>query len=561
VSEPADAPATSEPPYELVRCLGVGGMAETWEARNVRKNGLYQHFCLKFILPAFRSAPEFTRLFRREAEIGTTLRHKNIVSLIEVDAELGYLKFELINGVNLRELLRAQSEHRLAFEVVHLVAAELAQALEYVHGQGVLHQDLTPANVLVSTSGEVKLVDFGIATRKRDGEPATNVRGTAVYMSPEQAQQQAQDGRSDLFSLGLVLYELLTGKRPADSACSQRALEQLAYREYPPVGTVVDGIPEQLRDVVDKLLEPNPARRFEHAGACLDKLCDPPPRPTLSRELGRMVSEAKVLVERKRSMTPVTSFALPLLEAERARKPSRLTGEPTSAAVALQRQEAPTKPSAMAPGSRIEPTNAHEQDVVEPPSPAVVHSEKQRARMYTATTEIMLRAVHAPRRRALGVLGLASIVTALLVAATTLTRGERPRSVNKVLEAASTVTPVMTSTSAGVDTTRRPSVDSAPEAPPPLPELQAAVQPPLRHQSRKPLKPAQHDAAVLRVSAFPASRVWVDGEYIAETPLDKPVAPGDHLVAFGDDHPTKTIPVTVRARETKEVYFDRSTKN
>ena len=215
-------------PYRLVRRLGVGGMAQTFEAIRHGPGDFSQRVCLKLVLPFFRDNQAFVELFKQEAKLAAKLRHGNIVGVIdfgEIDGTL-YMALELVDGVDLQVLLDAQDRKRLPHEHVALVGRDLARALEHAHnppGTGndghdlgaIIHRDISPSNVMISRHGEVLLTDFGVAkaVTNTQGEQS-NVKGKIPYMSPEQLMGEALDGRADLFAVGVVLFEALTGKRP-----------------------------------------------------------------------------------------------------------------------------------------------------------------------------------------------------------------------------------------------------------------------------------------------------------------------------------------------------------
>ena len=203
-------------PYRLVRRLGVGGMAETFEATRTRAEGFEQRVCLKRVLPAFSDDEEFVSRFQREAKLAAGLRHTNIVGVIDAGSIDGahYMALELVDGVDLRSLLKSSPEQRLSPEVVALIAIDLGYALEHAHG-ALVHRDISPSNILLSRSGDAKLADFGIA-KALDGAHVTASRGAQgkiPYMAPERMRGESVDGRADLFSLGVVMYEALSGVR------------------------------------------------------------------------------------------------------------------------------------------------------------------------------------------------------------------------------------------------------------------------------------------------------------------------------------------------------------
>jgi serine/threonine protein kinase len=282
-------------PYTRIRRLGAGGMAETFLAVQRGTGGFEQRVCMKFILPAYRQDEDFRRLFLREASIAASLRHSNIVGVIDVDAAAGYLVLELVDGLDLRALLNAAPGHRLAPDLATFITLELCKALSYAHGRkrkgmpdGVVHRDLSASNVLISYAGEVKLTDFGVARAMRaDIEPLSGtIKGKLCYMSPEQARGMVVDGRSDLFSLGVLCYELLAGKRPFDGPTDAETLLRITAGQYRPLTELAPEVPLGLSAVVERLLARDRDQRFLSADACIDALARFAPKATTFRELG-----------------------------------------------------------------------------------------------------------------------------------------------------------------------------------------------------------------------------------------------------------------------------------
>ncbi len=222
-----DFPGREFGPYTIVRRLGIGGMAETFEAIRHGTEGFAQRVCLKLALPFLREDKAFVQLFQREARLAAKLRHGNIVGVLDYGSVDGtpYMALELVDGVDLQRLL--EGKQRLSAEHVALIAIELAKGLSHAHDPpldlgdsssqigGIVHRDLSPSNVMLSQQGEVLLTDFGVAKAiSGASRHQSAVKGKVPYMSPEQLRNDPLDGRSDLFSLGVVLYECLSGSRP-----------------------------------------------------------------------------------------------------------------------------------------------------------------------------------------------------------------------------------------------------------------------------------------------------------------------------------------------------------
>jgi serine/threonine-protein kinase len=199
--------------YEIERELAHGGMAEVYLARDQLLN---RPVALKVLFPEYAREPSFVERFRREAQAAANLNHPNIVAIYDWGQESGtyFIVMEYVEGRSLRDLMR--SEGPLDAQQAAEITAEIAAALAFAHRSGVVHRDVKPGNVLITRSGTVKVTDFGIA-RAGASDALTqtgSVMGTATYFSPEQAQGQPVDGRSDVYSLGVVLYEIVTGSVP-----------------------------------------------------------------------------------------------------------------------------------------------------------------------------------------------------------------------------------------------------------------------------------------------------------------------------------------------------------
>ena len=279
-------------PYELLERLGAGGMAETHVAIRRGPGGFEQRVCLKRILPGMTEDPELVRLFHEEARVSARLGHANVAQVLDFGvAEDGgpYLVLELIEGSNLRALLREDPEP-LTSGLVAYLATELGQALDYAHGERVVHRDLSPSNVLLSRAGEVKLGDFGIAKALSAERTRTGVvKGKVPYMAPEYAREGSFEPRSDLFALGVILYEALAGARPYDGANEPETIAKAARGERVPLAERVPEAPAALRDAIERLIEPELEARPESARAFLEALHDVHPPPTARRILAKRV--------------------------------------------------------------------------------------------------------------------------------------------------------------------------------------------------------------------------------------------------------------------------------
>lgn len=254
--------------YVLGPRIGAGGMAEVFQATYAPEGGFERQVAIKRILPSFAQDATSIALFRREAQLCSTLAHPNLVQVLDFgrDADTYFLAMEYVDGTNLSTLVERLRERgrRLDEKIVVYVAWCLTDALEHVHGhtspsgqhQQLVHRDINPPNVLISKWGDVKLADFGIA-REVAGSGLTEagvMRGKMAYSSPEQLAGDRVDGRADLFSLGATLWELLAGKRLFDGADEEGLIDALLSRPIPSLKQAAPSTPLQLVKVIEGLL-------------------------------------------------------------------------------------------------------------------------------------------------------------------------------------------------------------------------------------------------------------------------------------------------------------------
>ena len=288
-------------PYELVRRLGVGGTAETFEAIRRREGGFSQRVCLKVVLPLYADNPSFVRLFKREAMLAAKLRHRNIVGVIdfgEVDGR-SYIALELVDGIDLRTLLDTHDRNRLDPDLVVLFGLELAAALVHAHNppsgsgfEGLVHRDISPANVLISRQGEVMLTDFGVAKPKADvRRKSSEAKGKFPDMSPEQLRGEEVDARSDLFAVGVVLFEALAGVRPYEGANDPATIMQILNGEHAELIEWVPDAPPKLVALIERMIQPDPEARVQTAAELIEELAEMAPSPRVHKRLGTLVEE------------------------------------------------------------------------------------------------------------------------------------------------------------------------------------------------------------------------------------------------------------------------------
>ncbi len=272
--------------YEIVRELATGVMTRIYLARARGAAGFEREVVLKCILPHLTRDRAFVDMFLGEARLAATLRHSNIADVFDVGAvdDTYYFAMEYVAGENARTVrLRAKEANRpIPLEVAIAIVAGTASALEYAHTREspsgpleLVHRDIAPSNILVGREGAVKLADFGIARATTRGAMKVRTalrRGKTPYLSPEQCRGQAIDGRSDLFSLGIVLYELATGERPFRGRSDFEVMEAIVEGHPAPPSSLVPGLPAQLDAIVGRLLARSPDARYQTASQLLEAL-------------------------------------------------------------------------------------------------------------------------------------------------------------------------------------------------------------------------------------------------------------------------------------------------
>ncbi|MFZ0886108.1 MAG: protein kinase [Candidatus Acidiferrales bacterium] len=292
-------PGTRLGPYEIVALLGAGGMGEVYRARDARLDRIV---AIKILPTAIAADSDQLRRFEREARSASALNHPNIITIHELgqDGSTRYIAMELIEGQTLRELLRGGG---LPVRRVLEIATQVAEGLAKAHEAGIAHRDLKPENLMISKDGFVKILDFGLAkAAPAEGASAETsalsswetrpgmVLGTVQYMSPEQASGEALDFRSDQFSFGLVLYEMVTGKRAFVRKTPAEVLVAIMREQAEPVGAQNPDVPAPLCWAIERCMAKDPEKRYattrdlaRELGAMRERFAEKPARQTEAR--------------------------------------------------------------------------------------------------------------------------------------------------------------------------------------------------------------------------------------------------------------------------------------
>ena len=245
--------------YEIISRIGSGGMADVYKAKDHKLN---RFVAVKVLKKEYREDKGFITKFRVEAQSAAGLAHANIVNIYDVGEEAGiyYIVMELVEGITLKEYIRKKG--RLSVREATSIALQISAGLEAAHNNGIIHRDVKPQNIIISTDGKVKVADFGIARVSTSDTINSNVMGSVHYSSPEQCRGGYSDGKSDIYSLGITMYEMLTGHVPFDGDTAVSVAIQHLQDEFKGPKEEVPEIPVSTNQIVLKCTQKSPDRRY-----------------------------------------------------------------------------------------------------------------------------------------------------------------------------------------------------------------------------------------------------------------------------------------------------------
>ncbi len=250
--------------YRVVEKIGEGAMGEVYKAHDPLLN---RHVALKTIAASLAADPQFRARFQREAQSAAGLNHPNIITIYDFGEEDGltYMAMEFLEGVDLREAIRARTLGHLGRKIE--VMEQICEGVAFAHARSVIHRDLKPGNIHIQPSGHVKILDFGLARLGASELTRTGtVMGTPHYMAPEQLKGQKADARSDVFSLGAIFYELLSGARAFEGQAMHEVLQRIRDRDPVPLRRRAPATPAALVEIVEKAMAREPEARYNDAG-------------------------------------------------------------------------------------------------------------------------------------------------------------------------------------------------------------------------------------------------------------------------------------------------------
>ncbi len=255
--------------YEIMERIGTGGMADVYKGRDHKLN---RYVAIKVLKREFREDELFVKKFRSEAQAAAGLTHPNIVNVYDVGEDRGlyFMVMELVEGITLKEYI--QKKVRLTPKEVISITLQVCAGIEAAHNNGIIHRDIKPQNIMISKEGKVKVTDFGIAKATTSNTISTNAMGSVHYTSPEQARGGFSDTRSDIYSLGITMFEMITGELPFDGETTVSIAIKHLQEDIASPSELVPDIPYSLERIILKCTQKSPDRRYQSMGQLLSDL-------------------------------------------------------------------------------------------------------------------------------------------------------------------------------------------------------------------------------------------------------------------------------------------------
>ena len=287
--------------YEIVSRVGSGGMADVYKAMDHKLNRMV---AVKILKAEFRQDTTFIAKFRKEAQSAAGLTHANVVNVYDVGEDRGlyYIVMELVEGITLKNYIMKKG--KLSVKEATSIAIQVSLGLEAAHNQGIIHRDVKPQNIIISTDGKVKLSDFGIAKATNSNTITANVMGSVHYSSPEQVRGGFSDAKSDIYSLGITMYEMVTGRVPFDGDTTVSIAIKHLQEEIIPPSRYTSDLPYALEQIILKCTQKNPDRRYANMGELIDDL-----KKSLMDPQGNFVKIAPVMAGTSAGAAAATAAA------------------------------------------------------------------------------------------------------------------------------------------------------------------------------------------------------------------------------------------------------------
>ena len=255
--------------YQIISRVGSGGMADVYKAKDQKLDRLV---AVKVLKPEFREDTNFVAKFGKEAQAAAGLSHPNVVNVFDVGEDRGlyYIVMELVERITLKAYITRKG--KLSVKEATSIAIQVSLGLEAAHNRGIVHRDVKPQNIIISTDGKVKLSDFGIAKATNSNTITANVMGSVHYSSPEQVRGGASDARSDIYSLGITMYEMVTGRVPYDGDTTVAVAIKHLQEEMVPPSRYTPDIPYSMEQIILKCTQKNPDRRYQNMAQLIEDL-------------------------------------------------------------------------------------------------------------------------------------------------------------------------------------------------------------------------------------------------------------------------------------------------